>query len=141
MKKASIIIHIAVSQTPEDIDMQNSATQLLSNEDLIAVFCSNEGATRSFLSVVSQGQDLADGAKYADLVVVGFDAGRTQKEALRQGLLYGSITQDPYHIGYYAVEMAIAAAKGETVNNIYTTALWYDSSNIDIDEISLSTYD
>jgi ribose transport system substrate-binding protein len=141
MKKASIIIHIAVSQTPEDIDMQNSATHLLSYKDLIAVFCSNEGTTSSFLSVVSKGEDLADGGKYADLVVVGFDAGKTQKDALRQGLLYGSITQDPYHIGYYAVEMAIAAAKGETVNNIYTTALWYDSSNIDIDEISLSTYD
>ena len=94
-----------------------------------------------FLAAVSDGEDLADGAKYADLVVAGFDAGSAQKNAVRNGWFYGSVTQDPYHIGYYAVEMAVAAANGEAVADKDTGAQWYDASNIDDDMIALLVYD
>ena len=138
---ASIQIEVAVSATTEAVDVQNSANALLAKENLIAVFCSNEGTVTGFLSAVSDGEDLADGAKYADLVVAGFDAGSAQKNAVRNGWFYGSVTQDPYHIGYYAVEMAVAAANGEAVADKDTGAQWYDASNIDDDMIALLVYD
>ena len=138
---ASIIIEVAVSATTEAVDVQNSANALLAKEDLIALFCSNEGTVTGFLSAVSDGEDLADGGKYADLVVAGFDAGAAQKNAVRNGWFYGSVTQDPYHIGYYAVEMAVAAARGETVADKDTGAQWYDASNIDDEMIALLVYD
>ena len=138
---ASIIIEVAVSATTEAVDVQNSANALLAKENLIALFCSNEGTVTGFLSAVSDGEDLADGAKYADLVVAGFDAGAAQKNAVRQGWFYGSVTQDPYHIGYYAVEMAVAAAKGEAVEDKDTGAQWYDASNIDDEMIAMLVYD
>ncbi len=138
---ASIIIEVAVSATTEAVDVQNAANALLAKENLVAVFCSNEGTVTGFLSAVSDGEDLADGAKYADLVVAGFDAGAAQKNAVREGWFYGSVTQDPYHIGYYAVEMAVAAAKGETVADKDTGAQWYDASNIDDDMIAMLVYD
>ena len=138
---ASIIIEVAVSATTEAVDVQNSANALLAKENLIALFCSNEGTVTGFLSAVSDGEDLADGAKYADLVVAGFDAGAAQKNAVRQGWFYGSVTQDPYHIGYYAVEMAVAAAKGEAVADKDTGAQWYDASNIDDEMIAMLVYD
>ena len=138
---ASIIIEVAVSATTEAVDVQNSANALLAKENLKAVFCSNEGTVTGFLSAVSDGEDLADGGKYADLVVAGFDAGAAQKNAVRKGWFYGSVTQDPYHIGYYAVEMAVAAAKGEAVADKDTGAKWYDASNIDNEDIAILVYD
>lgn len=138
---ASIIIEVAVSATTEAVDVQNSANALLAKADLAAVFCSNEGTVTGFLSAVSDGEDLADGGKYADLVVAGFDAGAAQKNAVRQGWFYGSVTQDPYHIGYYAVEMAVAAANGEEVADKDTGAQWYDASNIDDEMIAMLVYD
>lgn len=138
---ASIIIEVAVSATTEATSLQTSAQALLAKEDLIAVFCSNEGAVTGFLAAVSDGADLADGGKYADLVVAGFDAGAAQKKAVKEGLFYGSVTQDPYHIGYYAVEMAVKAAKGEAVADKDTGAQWYDASNIDDKMIAMLVYD
>ena len=138
---ATIIVEVAVSATTEAVDVQNAANALLAKADLAAVFCSNEGTVTGFLSAVSDGEDLADGGKYADLVVAGFDAGAAQKNAVRNGWFYGSVTQDPYHIGYYAVEMAVAAAKGETVEDKDTGAQWYDASNIDDEMIALLVYD
>ncbi len=138
---ASIIIEVAVSATTEATAVQTAANALLAKENLIAVFCSNEGAVTGFLSSVSDGADLADGGKYADLVVAGFDAGKAQKDAVRAGLFYGSVTQDPYRIGYLAVELAVKAAKGEAVADADTGAKWYDASNIDSDEIKDLVYD
>lgn len=138
---ASIIIEVAISATTEATDVQAAANTLLAKEDLIALFCSNEGAVTGFLAAVSDGADLGEGGKYEGLVVAGFDAGSAQKTAVRNGWFYGSVTQDPYHIGYYAVEMAVAAAKGETVSDKDTGAQWYDASNIDDDDIALLVYD
>ncbi len=139
--KASIIIEVAISATTEATAVQTAANALLAKENLIAVFCSNEGAVTGFLSAVSDGADLADGGKYADLVVAGFDAGKAQKDAVRKGWFYGSVTQDPYRIGYLAVELAVKAANGEAVADVDTGAQWYDASNIDNADIALLVYD
>ena len=138
---ASIIIEVAISATTEATAVQTAAAALLAKENLVAVFCSNEGAVTGFLAAVSDGEDLADGGKYADLVVAGFDAGSAQKNAVRQGWFYGSVTQDPYMIGYYAVEMAVKAANGEEVSDVDTGAQWYDASNIDDEMIAMLVYD
>ncbi len=138
---ASIIIEVAISATTEATDVANAANALLAKENLIALFCSNEGAVTGFLSTVSDGADLGEGGKYEGLVVAGFDAGKAQKDAVRAGYFYGSVTQDPYHIGYYAVEMAVAAANGEAVEDKDTGAQWYDASNLDDEMIAMLVYD
>ena len=74
-------------------------------------------------------------------MVAGFDAGAAQKNAIRQGWFYGSVTQDPYSIGYNAVEMAYKAANGETVSDVDTGAKWYNADNIDDEDIALLVYD
>ena len=139
--KASIIIEVAISANTEATAVQTAANALLAKSNLIAVFCSNEGAVTGFLSAVSDGADLADGGKYADLVVAGFDAGKAQKDAIRKGWFYGSVTQDPYRIGYLAVELAVKAAKGEAVADVDTGAQWYNAENIDNPDVALLVYD
>ena len=136
----AIIIEVAISATTEATSVQTAANSLLGMNP-VAIFCSNEGAVTGFLAAVSDGEDLAEGGKYAGLVVAGFDAGAAQKNAVRQGWFYGSVTQDPYQIGYKAVELAVKAANGEAVSDVDTGAQWYDASNIDDDMIALLVYD
>ena len=136
----AIIIEVAVSATTEATAVQTAANSLLGKKP-VAIFCSNEGAVTGFLSAVSDGEDLAEGGKYGDIIVAGFDAGAAQKNAVRNGWFYGSVTQDPYQIGYKAVEMAVMAAKGESVSDVDTGAQWYNAENIDDEMISLLVYD
>ena len=138
---AAIIIRVEVSATTEATSLQTSANSLLATSGIAAIFCSNEGAVVGFLAATADGEDLADGGKYADLVVAGFDAGSAQKNAIRNGWFYGSVTQDPYQIGYKAVELAVKAANGEAVADVDTGAQWYNAENIDNPDIALLVYD
>lgn len=138
---ASIIIEVSISATTEATDVQNASAALLAKEDLIALFCSNEGVVTGFLAATTDGEDLGKGGKYDGLVVAGFDAGAAQKNAIRQGYFYGSVTQDPYRIGYLAVELAVKAAKGEAVADVDTGAQWYNADNIDDEMIAMLVYD
>jgi ribose transport system substrate-binding protein len=138
---AAIIIRVEVSATTEATALQTSANSLLATSGIAALFCSNEGAVVGLLAATADGEDLADGGKYADLVVAGFDAGSAQKTAIRNGWFYGSVTQDPYQIGYKAVELAYKAAMGEAVADVDTGAQWYNATNIDEPAIALLVYD
>ena len=138
---AAVIIQIAVPASTDITDMANAASSLLNTAGLKAVFLSNEGVVNGFLAATSTGADLAEGGIYGDLLVCGFDAGATQKNAIREGWFFGSVTQDPYHIGYYAVEMAIKAARGEEVADKDTGAKWYNAENIDDPDIAELVYD
>lgn len=137
----SIVIEVAIGATTEATALQTAANTLLNFNNMAAIFCSNEGAVTGFLAAVSDGEDLADGGKYEDLIVAGFDAGAAQKNAVRQNWFLGSVTQDPYMIGYYAVEMCVKALNGETVTDVDTGAQWYNSENIDAENIALLVYD
>ncbi len=105
-------------------------------DNLLGVFCSNEGAVNGLLASVNSGSTLADGVK-----VVGFDAGAGQKAAVMSGLFMGSITQDPFMIGYLAVELAVKASNGESVSDVDTGAKWYDAGNMDEADIAQLLYD
>ena len=101
----------------------------------------NENGTLVSVTTKGDNNDLADGGLYGDLIVAGFDAGAPQKEAVRNGWFVGSVTQDPYRIGYLAVELAVKAANGEEVADVDTGAQWYTAENIDDPEIAMLVYD
>ena len=93
------------------------------------------------MAATNDGSDLAEGGKYADLVVAGFDAGKTLKNAVREGWFIGAVAQDPYQIGYQAVELAVKAIKGEEVTDADTGAVWYNAENIDNPDVAQLVYD
>mgnify|MGYP005780666517 CR=1 FL=1 len=138
---ASVIIRVEVGATTEATSLQTAANALLNLEGIAAVFCVNEGAVTGFLAAVSDGEDLAEGGRYEDLIVAGFDAGEAQKNAVRQQWFLGSVSQNPYMIGYNAVEMCVKAANGEEVEDLDTGAVWYNYENIDDPEIAQLVYD
>jgi len=133
---AAVQITVTVGATPDQTDMNNAASAVLNFENLIGVFMSNEGAVNGILSAINAGARVPDGC-----ILIGFDAGANQKGAVRSGLFFGSITQDPFMIGYYAVELAVKAARGESVSDIDTGAKWYDASNMDQPDIAQLLYD
>ncbi len=140
-ENANIIIHVEIAATPNVGDVTNSANAVLNLEGLYALFCSNEGAVTGLLAATADGSELADGARFGDIIVAGFDAGAPQKNAVRQGWFVGSVTQDPYNIGFLAVELAYKAATGEAVTDVDTGAQWYTKENIDNPEIAILVYD
>jgi len=105
------------------------------NPELKGFFGANEG---SIIGVMNAVQELGMKGK---LVVIGYDSGQQQIEAIRSGLLAGAITQDPIGIGYKAVEAAVKAVKGETLPLFIDTGFhWYDNTNIDDPVIAALLY-
>lgn len=99
-------------------------------------FGTNEGAAIGVLNAV---KELKQDGK---IVVIGFDSGKAQIDAIRSGAMAGAITQNPVGIGYETVKAAVKAIRGETVEkNIDTGFYWYDQSNVDDEEIKAVLYE
>ena len=108
---------------------------LAAHPDLKGIFGTNEG---SAIGVVNGVREL--GSK--GITIVGYDSGKAQTDAIREGLMAGAITQNAVGIGYETVKAAVAAAKGEAVSaNIDTGFYWYDKSNIDAPEVAAVLYE
>ena len=109
---------------------------LQAHPNLKGMFGANEG---SAIGVVNAVKELK---KQGKVVVIGYDAGKQQKDAVRNGLMAGAISQDPVGIGYKCVEAAVKAIKGETVpKTIDTGYRWYDKTNIDSADMKPLLYD
>ena len=108
---------------------------LTANPDLNGIFGTNEG---SAIGVVNGVQELGT----EGLVIIGYDSGKAQTDAIRSGLMAGAITQNPVGIGYETVKAAVMATKGEEVPALIDTGFYYyDASNIDDPEIAAVLYD
>ena len=105
------------------------------NPDIKGFFGANEG---SAIGVVNAVNELN---MSGELVVIGYDSGQAQIDAINSGLMLGAITQNPIGIGAKCVEAAAKAIKGETVEkNIDTGFFWYDKTNITAPEIVAVLY-
>ncbi|MCB0149613.1 MAG: substrate-binding domain-containing protein, partial [Caldilineaceae bacterium] len=105
------------------------------NPDLKGYFGANEG---SIIGVLNAATELGK----EGLVIIGYDSGAQQIQAIRDGLQAGAITQNPIGIGYKCVEAAVKAINGEPVDKVIDTGFfWYDATNIDSDEIKAVLYE
>ncbi|MBF1268846.1 MAG: ABC transporter substrate-binding protein [Oribacterium parvum] len=134
---AKVIIDVGIPAEVKDADAAAVASAILEKSDLIAIYGSNEFAANAIITA-NEGLDKIGEGK---VVAVGFDAGSKQLQAIRDGLFAGSVTQDPVQIGYKAVELAVKAAKGESVSDVDTGAKWYNAENMDADDIKPCLYE
>jgi len=80
--------------------------------------------------------------KVGKIVVIGYDSGKQQIDAIKSGLMAGAITQNPVGMGYMAVEAAVKAIKGEKLPKFIDSGFyWYDKTNIDDPKIKECLYE
>jgi ribose transport system substrate-binding protein len=104
--------------------------------NLKGIFAANEGSANGVINALKESNMVGK------ITLIGYDAGKQQKEAVRSGLELGAISQDPVNIGYKCVDIAVKAIKGETVEkNVDTGYKWYDKTNIDATELQPLLYD
>ena len=105
------------------------------NPDLKGYFGANEGSAIGVLNAVTEL------GKVGEIVVIGYDSGQQQMDAVRSGAMAGAITQNPIGIGYKCVEAAVKAINGEEVEKVIDTGFfWYDASNMDSEAIAALLY-
>jgi ribose transport system substrate-binding protein len=110
-------------------------TMIQGNQDIKGIFGANEG---SAIGVLNGVKELGKNGK---IVVIGYDSGQAQIDAIKSGVEAGAITQNPIGIGAKCVEAAVKAIKGETLpKTIDTGFYWYDKTNIDDPKIAAVLY-
>lgn len=138
--KVKIVVTVPPSSSAADI--QSASNMIFSTDNLVGVFAANQDAVNGVISATNDGTDLdRESGKYKDIFVVGFDSGTSQREAVKAGQFLGSVTQDPYQMGYQAVGLAVLAANGEDVVDVDTGSKWYNAENIDNEDIAILLYD
>lgn len=139
-----VYIEMVVPASAAMTDATNSAQAILTKvkqDNILGIFCSNEATVKGLLAATNDGASLKSQADLKNVVVVGFDAGAAQKNAVRNQYFLGSVTQDPYSIGYKAVELAKMAVDGKEVSDVDTGAKFYTYKNMDDDDIKGLIYD
>lgn len=107
---------------------------LQAHPNIKGIFASNEGAAIGLAVALKE-----SGKK---VVGIGFDSGKTQKDAIKNGALLGSITQNPVGIGECVVNSLAKAVKGEKLPKIIDTGYyWYDKNNMNDPKIAAVLYD
>jgi len=107
---------------------------LQANPNLKGMFGANEG---SAIGVVNGAKEMK-----RKLVIIGYDSGKQQKDAIRDGSMAGAITQNPVGIGYKTVEAAVKALKGEKLPKVIDTGFYYyDKTNMQDPKIAAVLYD
>lgn len=91
-------------------------------------FCTNETVSITALKVLSDYQERG-------IQLVGFDLGKEQAEAIRNGVQAGVVSQNPYGMGYATIVAGVRETLG-LPNNLFIDAgfQWLDQTNIDLEE-------
>ena len=107
---------------------------LQANPNIKGIFGANEG---SAIGVLNGAKEMK-----RNVVIIGYDSGKQQKDAVRSGAMAGAITQNPVGIGYKTVEAAVKALRGEKLPKVIDTGFYYyDKTNIDDPKIAAVLYD
>lgn len=138
---ADVVIEVRVpAQTTVEL-CSTEAQAVLSKDDTIAIFGSNQTAAEGVLAADANLSVLGTDAANGDVIAVGFDAGSTIKGAISDGTMYGAVTQSPLMMGYYTLYALTMAANGDPVADVPTDGYWYDANNMADDTIAPNLYD
>ena len=129
------------------MDEINAAAEKISDEVAVAYclkkhpelkgcFGTNVDATQLALKAIGSLEDTDD------VVLMGFDAGKEQLEALESGEIDGLVVQNPFGIGYAAV-IASARTVLEIGNEaqVNTGYIWADQENLEEEAVQAMLYE
>ena len=140
-KDADVVIQVAVpAQTTVEL-CSTEAQAILSQENCIAVFGSNQVSAEGVLAANANLNVLGSDPANGDVVGVGFDAGSIIKAAVKDGTFIGAVTQSPLMQGKISIETLAKICDGESVEDVTTDGYWYDSTNMEDADIVPNLYD
>jgi ribose transport system substrate-binding protein len=106
-----------------------------SNPDLKGIYAANEGSAIGVIKGVEE-------SGKSGIQLVGFDSGKAQLDAIKDGAMAGAVTQDPINMGRELVKAAMKAVNGEKQpKSIDTGFYWYDKDNVDDPKIKTMLYE
>ena len=137
---AEVIIEVAVPTETSVAASAPLAQNIMAKKDTIAIFGSNQVTAEGVISANDNLNVLsADPAK--GIVAAGFDAGTPQKTAITNGVLLGAVTQSPLMMGYKTVYTLKDICDGKEVADIPMDGYWYDTTNMEAEDIAPNLYD
>ena len=137
---AEVIIEVGVpAQTTVDL-ASTEANKIMSKADTIAIFGSNQTTAEGVITA-NQTLNVLSTDPEAGIIAAGFDAGTPQKAAINAGQFIGSVTQSPLMQGYYCIYTLVDICNGETVADMPMDGYWYNTENMDADDIAPNLYD
>ncbi len=142
--KFKIVVKVPSTQNESDIQLEVSGFK---GNAVLGIYNTNEAGVKGTVLVYTNnkpgapGTIVGDAQDGGDIIICGFDSGKPQLDAMRNGVFYGSVTQNPYMIGYKAVELAVLASRGETVSDVDTGAKWYTKETMDDEDITPLLYE
>ena len=138
--EADIIIEVAVpAQTTVEL-CSTEAANIMTKDDTIGMFGSNQVAAEGILTANENLGRLGTDPE-TTILAAGFDAGTTIKTAIKDGKMYGAVTQSPLAMGITTVDILVKAAKGESVSDVPTDGYWYNADNMEDASIAPNLYD
>ena len=138
--EAEVIIEVGVpAQTTVDL-ASTEAQKIMSKDDTIAIFGSNQTTAEGVITANQTLNKLATDPEKG-IIGAGFDAGTPQKEAINNGQFIGSVTQSPLMMGYKCIYTLTDICNGKEVEDIPMEGYWYNTENMDADDIAPNLYD
>ena len=136
---ADVVLEVAVpAQTTVEL-CATEASNIMNKDDTIAMFGSNQVSAEGVLTANQNLNKL--GTDEGKIVGAGFDAGSVLKAAVKDGTMLGAVTQSPLMQGKISIETLAKICDGESVEDVTTDGYWYDSTNMDDEDISPNLYD
>ena len=133
-----IIETLVPAQVSSELSL-NDCNTLMTKEDTIAIYGSNQHSAEAIISANENLQVCGTGEN--DIIAAGFDSGAVIKAAVADGTMMGAITQAPFAMGKAVVELCVKAANGEPVEDVDTGCQWYTAENMEDAEIAINLYD
>lgn len=126
---------VNISHQNEETSVSEMAESVLKLfPDVKGYFCTNENVAGDVLDAIS--------ASGKEVAVVGIDAGKKQKDAIKSGKEVGVLVQNAYGMGYATVVAAARAALGMENNESINPGMeWIDSENISDERYANYLYD
>ena len=138
---ADVVIDVRVPASVTSELSAADATALMNEKDTIAIYGSNEHSANA---IITANENLNKcGVGEGKIVAAGFDSGAAQIQAVKDGVLLGSITQAPVAMGETLVQLLYDAATGNTsaVVDTDTGCQWYTAENCEDPSIAQNLYE
>lgn len=114
----------------EDRNSEEILDQLLErNPDLAGIICTDLHTTELVIDYVKQLEE-------QNFCVAGFDTSEKIIGAVQDGTLIGTMSQDPYGMGYATITTAVRSVSGQAkASRVVSSHEWINSSNLMSEEV------